>query len=162
SAATMPSSAKTATSTAIPVNLELVTLAEDHAIITWYTGEAGSDDGLGRMVPAPADGEVLYGTRPDRLTRGAHDVSPHTPNPHVEPTGLEPGRTYYYQARSGGQAATPTPFTLIAGNAVGTSDFGLTTGGPYSFTTPRAPRGSHLFTMILCNDLHMGETQAGL
>ena len=42
-----------------PVNLELVTLAEDHAVITWYTGNAGTDDGLGRMIPAPADGEVV-------------------------------------------------------------------------------------------------------
>lgn len=41
-----------------PANLELVTLTEDRAIITWYTGYAGSDDGLGRMEPAPADGEV--------------------------------------------------------------------------------------------------------
>jgi hypothetical protein len=36
--------------TVTPVNLELVTLAEDHAVITWYTGYAGTDDGLGRMV----------------------------------------------------------------------------------------------------------------
>jgi hypothetical protein len=28
-----------------------------------------------------------------------------------------------------GVAAQPTPFTLIAGNSVGTSAFGLTTGG---------------------------------
>ncbi|MEV5174319.1 hypothetical protein AB0L10_25320 [Streptomyces flaveolus] len=54
-----------------PVNLEVVTLAEDHAIITWYTGEAGTDDGLGRMLPAPADGEVVYGTHPNRLNRVA-------------------------------------------------------------------------------------------
>ncbi len=154
--------AATPSGVATPVDLELVTLAEDHAIVTWYTGAAGTDDGLGRMVPAPADGEVVFGTRPDRLHRVAHDIAPHTAYHHVELTGLEPGRTYYYQARSHGRLATPTPFTLIAGNAVGTSDFGLTTGGPYSFTTPPPPRGSHLFTVILCNDLHLGETQAGL
>ncbi|WP_203923582.1 purple acid phosphatase family protein [Rugosimonospora africana] len=145
-----------------PVNLELVTLAEDHAVITWYTGRAGTDDGLGRMVPVPADGEVAYGTHPSRLNRVAHGLSGHTPYHYVELTGLEPGQTYYYQARSNGQAAAPTPFTLIAGNAVGTSTYGFGTGGPYSFTTPQPPRGKYLFSVVLCNDLHLGETQAGL
>ena len=42
-----------------PVNLELVTLTETSAVLTWYTGEPGTDDGLGRMKPAPADGEVV-------------------------------------------------------------------------------------------------------
>ncbi|WP_437105919.1 metallophosphoesterase [Streptomyces flaveolus] len=145
-----------------PVNLELVTLAEDHAIITWYTGEAGTDDGLGRMVPAPADGEVVYGTHPNRLNRVAGGISSHTPYHYVELRDLEPGQTYYYQARSNGKLATPTPFTLISGNAVGTDDTGLGTTGPYSFTTPEPPRGRFLFSVALCNDLHMGETQAGL
>ncbi|WP_460303699.1 hypothetical protein [Actinocorallia aurea] len=35
-----------------PAGLELVTLTEDGAIFTWYTGIEGTDDGLGRMVPA--------------------------------------------------------------------------------------------------------------
>ena len=41
-----------------------MTLTENRAVITWYTGIAGTDDGLGRMTPAAADGEVVYGTRP--------------------------------------------------------------------------------------------------
>ena len=131
-------------------------------MITWYTGLAGTDDGLGRMVPAPADGEVRYGTHPGRLNRVAYDISGHTPYHHVELTDLEPGQTYYYQARSNGTLASPTPFTLIAGNAVGTSDCGLGAGGPYSFATPQPPAGRYLFSMVLCNDIHMGETQAGL
>jgi len=145
-----------------PVNLELVTLAEDHAVITWYTGLAGTDDGLGRMIPAPADGEVRYGTHPARLNRVAYGISPHTPYHYVELNDLEPGQTYYYQARSAGSLAAPTQFTLIAGNAVGTSAFGLDTNGPYSFTAPQPPPGRHLFSIVLCNDLHMGETEAGL
>jgi 3',5'-cyclic-AMP phosphodiesterase len=144
------------------VNLELVTLTEDRAVITWYTGYTGTDDGLNRMQPAPADGEVLWGTNPARLRRVAGDIRPYTPYHRVELTGLEPGQTYYYRAVSNGQAATPTPFTLIAGNAVGTSDSGLTTGGPYSFTTPQPPPGRFLFSIALCNDLHMGELTAGL
>jgi Icc protein len=144
-----------------PVNLELVTLTEHRAIITWYTGYTGTDDGLGRMKPAPADGEVRWGTHPAKL-RHVAGTRRATPYHYVELDGLEPGRTYYYLARSNGKVVTPTPFTLIAGNAVGTSNFGLTTGGPNSFTAPLPPPGRHLFSIVLCNDLHMGETQAGL
>jgi 3',5'-cyclic AMP phosphodiesterase CpdA len=145
-----------------PVNLELVTLTEDRAVITWYTGYTGTDDGLGRMQPAPADGVVLWGTNPNRLRRVAGGRWRDTPYHYVELHGLEPGQTYYYQARSNGKLVTPTPFTLISGNAVGTSDFGLTTGGPYSFTVPEPPPGRFLFSIALCNDLHMGEMTAGL
>ena len=53
----------------------------------------------------------------------------------------------------------PTPFTLITGNAVGTSDVrARRPTGPYSFTTPQPPPGRFLFSIALCNDLHMGET----
>jgi 3',5'-cyclic-AMP phosphodiesterase len=145
-----------------PANLELVTLTEDRAIITWYTGFAGTDDGLGRMQPAPADAEVHWGTNPARLNRVAGDISRNTPYHYVELTGLEPGQTYYYQARSNGKPVPPSPFTLISGNAVGTSDYGLDGTGPYSFTTPQPPPGKFLFSIALCNDLHMGETEAGL
>jgi len=107
-----------------PVNLELVTLAEDHAVVTWYTGLAGTDDGLGRMIPAPADGEVRYGTHPARLNRVAYGIAENTPYHHVQLDDLEPGQTYYYQAYSRGKPAAPTGFTLIAGNAVGTSGLG--------------------------------------
>lgn len=144
-----------------PVNLELVTLTEERAIITWYTGYTGTDDGLGRMRPAPADGEVHWGTTPRRLNRIDGDRH-RTPYHYVELNGLEPGQTYYYQARSNGQTVPPTPFTLISGNAVGTSDAGLEHGGPYSFTVPEPPPGRFLFSVALCNDLHMGEITAGL
>ncbi|MGI5204593.1 fibronectin type III domain-containing protein [Spirillospora sp. CA-108201] len=90
-----------------PVNLELVTVTETTAVLTWYTGVPGTDDGLGRMEPAPSDAEVLYGTHPSRLTSVAHGSSG-TPNHYVELTGLEPGRTYYYRARSRGRGAAPT------------------------------------------------------
>ena len=156
------SAATTTAGTMTPVNLELVTLAEDHAVITWFTGLAGTNDGIGQMVPAPANGEVRYGTHPSRLNRVAYGTASLTPYHYVELTGLEPGQTYYYQATSDGVPAAPSTFTLIAGNAVGTSGYGLASGGPYSFTTPQPPLGSHLFTVILCNDLHMGETEAGL
>ncbi|NUK50551.1 metallophosphoesterase family protein [Streptomyces lunaelactis] len=144
------------------VNLELVTLTEDRAVITWYTGVPGSDDGLGRMLPAVTEGEVVYGTHPARLNRTAAEGR-HTAYHYVELTDLEPGQIYYYQARSRGSAATPTPLHLVKGNAVGTSLHGFgSRGGPYSFTTPQPPQGRHLLSIALCNDLHLGETTAGL
>ncbi|MFJ8634124.1 metallophosphoesterase [Streptomyces sp. NPDC093568] len=144
------------------VNLELVTLTEDSAVLTWYTGIPGTDDGLGHPLPAITEGEVVYGTHPGRLDRTASEGRP-TAHHQVELTGLEPGQTYYYQARSRGTAATPTPLHLVRGNAVGTSTFGFGSGGgPYSFTTPQPPPGRHLLSIALCNDLHLGETTAGL
>ncbi|MGH3377294.1 MAG: metallophosphoesterase [Actinoallomurus sp.] len=136
-----------------PVNLELVTLTETSAVLTWYTGEPGTDDGLGRMKPAPADGEVAFGTRPGRLDRTAHGGKG-TPYHYVELTGLEPGRTYYYQARSAGKIATPTPVPGAAGGPAGI--------GTFAFRTPQPPPGRFLFAVALCNDLHLGETVAGL
>ncbi|MDI9836114.1 purple acid phosphatase family protein [Streptomyces sp. KAU_LT] len=144
------------------VHLELVTLTEDRAVVTWFTGVPGTDDGAGRPLPAVTEGEVVYGTHPSRLDRVVSGGRP-TAHHQVELTGLEPGRTYYYRARSRGVAATPTPLHLVRGNAVGTSAFGLgTRGGPYSFTTPQPPPGRHLLSIALCNDLHLGETTAGL
>ncbi|MER5910692.1 metallophosphoesterase family protein [Streptomyces sp. NPDC001982] len=144
------------------VHLELVTLTEDSAVITWHTAVPGTDDGLGRMLPAVTEGEVAYGTHPARLHHIAGEDRPRAHH-HVELTGLEPGRTYYYQARSRGVAATPTPLHLVRGNAAGTSSYGLGShGGPYSFTTPEPPPGRHLVSVALCNDLHLGETVAGL
>lgn len=144
------------------VHLELVTLTEDSAVITWYTGVPGTDDGTGAMVPAPTEGEVAWGTHPARLDRTAYGDDGPTAHHHVELTGLEPGRTYYYRARSRGAVAVPTPLHLVGGNAVGTSPFGLGSGGPYAFTTPQPPPGSFLLAAALCNDLHLGETRAGL
>lgn len=147
--------------TVSPVNLELVTLTETSAVITWYTGVPGTDDGTKRMVPKPADGQISYGTSPSRLTRTAHDEGGPTPYHYVELTGLEPGQNYYYRATSAGKAASPTPLPLVKGNAVGT---GAPAGedAPFTFTTPQPPPGRHLFSIALCNDLHLGETVAGL
>lgn len=145
----------------VALGLELVTLTEDEAILTWYTGIAGSDDGLGRPEPVPADAEVVWGTDPARLDRTASSERTDTPYHRVRLTGLEPGRTYHYQARSAGTAATPTEFAMVPGNAVGTEDAAPIATGPFSFTTPMPPPGRFLFSAVLCNDLHVGETVAG-
>lgn len=150
-----------ATDDVTPTNLELVTLTEDEAIITWYTGLTGSDDGLGRMEPAPASAEVSWGTDSARLDRVTTSGRTDTPYHRVRLSGLEPGRTYHYQARSAGKLAAPTVFSLIPGNAVSTIP-DLSSGvGPFSFTVPMPPAGRFLFSVVLCNDLHVGETVAG-
>lgn len=145
------------------VHLELVTLTEDRAVLTWYTGIPGTADAFGHMLPARTEGEVVYGTHPAHLNRTAAEERP-TAHHHVELTDLEPGQTYYYRARSRGVPATPTPLHHVRGNAVGTSrhGFGGHRTGVYSFTTPQPPPGSHVMTIALCNDLHLGETTAGL
>jgi hypothetical protein len=141
--------------------LELVTLTEESAILTWYTGATGSTDDLGRLEPTPADAEVRWGTDPAKLDRVASSERTDTPYHRVELTGLEPGRTYYYEARSGGAVAEPTPFSMIAGNAVSTAAGPPPASGPFAFTVPQPPPGRFLFSVVLCNDFHFGETVAG-
>lgn len=148
----------------VPVSatgLELVTLTEDTAIITWSTGATGSTDELGRLEPTPAEAEVRWGTDPGRLDQVASSGRTDTPYHRVEVTGLEPGRTYYYEARSGDAVVVPTPFSMIEGNAVSTADGPPPASGPYSFTVPPPPPGRFLFSVVLCNDFHFGETVAG-
>src|SRR3954451_11705702 len=52
-----------------PTDLELGTLTEISGIFTWYTSVPGTDEGLGGMRPAPADGEIVYGTNPAKLSK---------------------------------------------------------------------------------------------
>ena len=47
------------------MNLELVTLTEDRAIITWYTGFTGNDDGLGRMSDPQRPQSIWWLTKTD-------------------------------------------------------------------------------------------------
>ncbi|MER5472026.1 metallophosphoesterase family protein [Streptomyces sp. NPDC002685] len=158
---TAPARTPRAPGAVFAVHLELVTLLEDRAVITWHTGTPTAE-GRGPLLPAVTEGEVLYGTHPARLNRRASEGR-HTAHHTVELTDLEPGQTYYYRAHSRGSAATPTPLPLVRGNAVGTSPHGTgSRGGPYCFTTPEPPPGRHLVSIALCNDLHLGETTAGL
>jgi hypothetical protein len=146
---------------AIPMNAELVTLTETSVIVTWYTGVPGlTGDSL---KPSPQDTELRIGTSPLRMRTVLHD-STRTPFHYAEVHGLEPGRTYYYQALSRGVPALPA--TNASGNPIGVATTtlsglrGLT--DVFTFTTPQPPAGRHLFTLALANDIHMGETVAGL
>jgi hypothetical protein len=146
----------------LPINLELVTLTETTAILTWFTGDPMRPDRFGRLAPMPADTDVLLGPDPDE--RGLNFQTVHydarqTPYHYVEITGLEPGRTYSVLARSNGVQALPA--ANYFGSPFGTSGAGVP-AGPLTFTTPQPPPGKHLFSIALCNDLHLGETVAGL
>ena len=144
---------------AVPMHLELVTLTETTAIVTWFTGDPTRLDDRGRAMPMPADGEVLLGTSPANLRQVFYDATP-TPYHYAEIDGLEPGQTYFYVARSGGVPATAAISTY--GNPAGTSTVNESPSGPFELMTPLPPPGSFLFAVALCNDLHLGETVAGL
>jgi len=143
----------------VAINLELVTLTETSAIVTWFTGDPTRPDPMGRLAPVPADTEVLIGTSPANLRTVYHDAT-QTPYHYAELTGLEPGQTYFWVARSGGVPAVPAASAY--GSPVGTSAIGAGASGPFVFTTPHPPPGRYLFSIALCNDIHMGETVAGL
>jgi hypothetical protein len=143
-----------------PVNLELVTLTEDTAILTWFTGDpTKAPDQFGRLTPLAADTEVWLGPSPRALRCVLHDQTP-TPYHYAEITGLEPGRPYYYLALSNGVPAAPAGSSF--GSPFGTSTLGAGSTPPLSFVTPAPPPGRLLFSIALCNDLHAGETVAGL
>ncbi|HVU74466.1 MAG TPA: metallophosphoesterase [Mycobacteriales bacterium] len=142
----------------VPMNLELVTLTETSFVVTWYTAQP-SIDGT-RLAPMPSDTVLMLGTSPTNL-RTVIDRPDATPYHYAEVTGLEPGQTYYYAALSGGVPAVPSVFA--SGNVVGTSVLDRANlSGPFVVTTPQPPPGEHLFSVALANDVHMGETVAGL
>jgi calcineurin-like phosphoesterase family protein/purple acid phosphatase-like protein len=154
-----PERAYAATGPAVGLNLELVTLTETSAILTWYTGDPTRLDDVHRPTPVPADTEVLLGTSPSNLRQAFHDAKP-TPYHYVELTGLEPGQTYYYVARSNGLAAVPSIAT--ESDAISTTLLDALPAVAFTFTTPQPPPGRLLFAIALCNDMHLGETVAGL
>jgi Calcineurin-like phosphoesterase/Purple acid Phosphatase, N-terminal domain len=143
----------------VAINLELVTLTETSAIVTWFTGDPTRPDPMGRLAPVPADTEVLIGTSPATLRQAHYDATA-TPYHYAELTGLEPGQTYFWVARSGGVSAVPAASAY--GSPIGTSAPDAGPSGPFLFTTPQPPPGKFLFAIALCNDIHMGETVAGL
>lgn len=143
----------------LATNLELVTLTETCAILTWFTGDPTRPDDVGRLTPVPADTEVLLGTTQADLRPVFFDAAP-TPYHYAELTGLEPGRPYVVVARSNGVVATASPSSH--GSPLGHSMVRAMPEGRIAFTTPEPPKGSYLFSIALCNDLHVGETVAGL
>ena len=138
---------------AAPINLELVTVTDTEAIITWFTGDPTQPDEFGRPLPVAAPGRVLIGTSPDVTTWV--EVGTHAPTAYhyVEITGLRPGTTYYWRAESAGRPAVPTVIPKtdpVMGSA------------PPVFTTLTRPPGREIGRVAWLNDMHYGEQVAGL
>ncbi|WP_435741811.1 fibronectin type III domain-containing protein [Nocardioides sp. SYSU DS0663] len=137
----------------VPMHLELVTVTDTSAVITWFTGDPTRRDEFGRPRPVAAPGRVLIGTSPDPRTWrvvGRHDATAYH---YVEVTGLRPGTTYFWRAESSGRVAIPlmpTPTAPLVGPA------------PPVFTTMRRPGGREIGRVAWLNDLHFGEQVAGL
>ena len=139
--------------TPVPMNLELVTVTDTEAVITWFTGDPTAPDEFGRPAPVAAPGRVLIGTGPD--VRTWKEVGAHGPTPYhyVEVRGLRPGATYYWRAESAGVQAIPTTLTLSGP---------LDGSAPPVFTTLMPPPGREIGRVAWLNDLHFGEQVAGL
>jgi hypothetical protein len=139
---------------AVPMHLELVTVTDTEAVITWFTGDGTAPDEFGRPTPVAAPGRVLIGTSPDPTTWvevGAHGPTPYH---YVEVRGLKPGTTYYWRAESNGIPATPSVVPLP----------GVTppTAAPPVFTTMVPPPGKEIGRVAWLNDMHFGEGTSGL
>lgn len=137
----------------VPMNLELVTVSDTYAVATWLTADPTDVDEFGRPRPVAAPGRVLLGTSPDPRTWV--EVASHGPTPfHVtEVRGLRPGTRYWWRAESAGLTATPA----AAGGGVETS-----MAAPPWFETLVPPPGREIGRVAWMNDLHFGETVAGL
>ncbi|HEY8740101.1 MAG TPA: metallophosphoesterase family protein [Candidatus Dormibacteraeota bacterium] len=141
--------------TAVPINLELVTLTESSVVITWFTADPTRLDRFNRPAPVPSNTQLFLGPSPLALQKVV-DRDDETPYHYVEITGLTPGMTYFYRAESNGLVAVPTAYT-IPGQP---SQPDPSLGGV--FTTPLPPPGRFLFSMTWGNDWHIGEMTSGL
>jgi hypothetical protein len=144
-------SARTASATsltAVPMDLELVTVTDTQACITWFTGDPTIVDEFRRPVPVPTDTTLWLGRSPvamEPITTGG-DTAYHR----VDLRGLEPGTTYYYRAESGGRPATSGAVAYGESPATG------------RFTTLVPPPGRERLRVAWINDLHWGESVSGL
>ena len=77
------------------------------------------------MKPAPADGEVHWGTNPDRLHHVPARVARDTPYHYVELRASSPGRPTTTRRSRTGSPYRRRRSPSSRGNAVGTADYGL-------------------------------------
>ncbi|MBH0775936.1 metallophosphoesterase family protein [Nocardia bovistercoris] len=135
----------------LAADLEVVTVTDTTVILTWTTR---TRDDTGRLRPVAADTEVRLAPSDGRGPARPHyvDTAP-TAYHYAEITGLEPGRSYSFEAYSAGRRAVPsrTHVTRRAGTPEATG----------VFTTLTPPPGRLLRTVALANDLHYGERGSG-
>ncbi|GAB2702180.1 metallophosphoesterase [Nocardia thraciensis] len=137
----------------IATDLEVVTITDTSVVLTWTTLAA---DAGGAPAPVTAGTEVRLAPADSRAPATAHFPagSERTPFHYAEIDGLEPGRTYRFEAWSDGVRAVPAPnvVTRMPTSAESTGEF----------TTLVPPPGRPLRTVALCNDVHFGEEVSGL
>ncbi|WP_024802470.1 metallophosphoesterase [Nocardia sp. BMG51109] len=137
----------------IATDLEVVTVTDTSVALTWTTLGL---DAAGAPVPMAAGTEVRLAPADSREPAAAHlpDGAQRTPYHYAEIDGLEPGRTYRFEAWSDGVRAAPA--NNVVTRTPGTAE---TTG---EFTTLVPPPGRPLRTVALSNDVHFGEEISGL
>ncbi|MET9492861.1 metallophosphoesterase [Nocardia sp. NPDC006630] len=146
-----PSSVRAQPGSVLPTDLEVVTVTESSAVLTWTT--LGPDAG-GTPVPVETDGELWLGPADGSGLRQVWAEPEPTAYHYAEVTGLEPGRRYRFEARSLGVAAAPAlnVATRLPNTPEATGEFG----------TLIPPPGRLLRTIALSNDIHYGEEVSGL
>lgn len=136
----------------IVTDLEVVTITDTSAVLTWTTL---GPDAAGNLVPVEADTEVLAAPADSSAPlRQVFAASESTAFHYAEISDLEPGRRYRFEARSSGVRAVPA--------------LNLATRLPHTpeatgeFTTLVPPPGRLLRTIALGADVHFGEEISGL
>ncbi|MBH0776808.1 metallophosphoesterase [Nocardia bovistercoris] len=129
-------------------DLEVLTVSDQSVAVSWTTAVA---DPLGRWRPVEADTELALGPADSRRPPPVVYFDP-TPTAfhYVEISGLEPGRRYWFEARSNGVRAV-SGVTLRWWNDE----------QRHEFRTLTPPPGRLLRTLALANDLHYGEEVSG-
>lgn len=133
-------------------DLEVVTVTDRSAILTWTTR---APDAAGRLVPVATDGEVrLILADSPRAPVPVWAAQTRTPFHYAQVDGLEPGRRYRFEAWSQGVRAVPAPHLITH-----LPDSPELLG---EFSTLVPPPGRLLRTVALVNDVHYGEEVSGL
>ncbi|WP_227998782.1 metallophosphoesterase [Nocardia australiensis] len=146
------SSAGAQTNSLVATDLEVVTITDRSVIVTWTS--VAPDVG-GQLLPVAAGAELRVGPADSpRAPATVYASVERTPFHYAEFDGLEPGRTYRFEAWSDGVRATPalSLTTLAPGSPELTGEF----------TTLVPPPGRPLHTLALANDVHYGEEVSGL
>ncbi|MEU0505533.1 metallophosphoesterase family protein [Nocardia sp. NPDC005998] len=147
-----PGSVRAQPNPLLATDLEIVTVTDRSVILTWTTV---APDPTGRLLPVDTDAQVRLGPADSPLAPGTvYAEDERTPFHYAEIDGLEPGRTYRFEAWSNGAKAAPAVSLTT-----------VTPGSPEStgeFTTLTPPPGRQLHTIALANDVHYGEQISGL
>jgi 3',5'-cyclic-AMP phosphodiesterase len=117
----------------VPVNVELATVTDTQAVLTWLTCADGR--------PHPTGSEVTYSSS---AGNGSVGNTRKTPFHWVLLDKLKPGVTYNYTVSSDGTVAPPERLN------------------PGVFTTLTPPPGKELVRVAVLADIHLGETRSGL